>query len=110
MVFSKAVLANTEYADAHQNILTSQLLLHASTEAISVDGNSESLPEELYEIAVEEKRKFVEAYRLDMDPESTIYGCASCGVYVTLPNAQPPYSRTLVSLGLLKLSEEKLAA
>jgi len=59
---------------------------------------------------VEEKRKFVEAYRLDIDPESTIYGCASCGVYVTLPKTQSPYSRTLISLGLLKLSEEQLAA
>jgi len=63
-------LASTEYADAHQNILTSQLLLHASTESICVDDNSEALPEELHEISVEEKRKFVEAYKIDMDPEN----------------------------------------
>lgn len=43
-----------------------------------------------------------------MNPESTVYGCASCGVWVILPSQQQPWQRTLLDLEVLRLSNDKL--
>jgi len=78
--------------------------MYASAANISADGNAETLPVELSPISVEEKKELLASFQKDMDPEATIYACASCGVWVTIPKLQAPYKRTLAALKILELS------
>jgi hypothetical protein len=56
--------------------------MYASTANISTDENAATLPDELLPISVEEKKALLASFQKDMDPEATIYACASCGVWV----------------------------
>lgn len=100
-----SVNESAEYAEARQNIRSAQLLLYKATEPIFCSEDSTSFPKELEPISIEEKSTVVNQYWNHMDPESNIYGCACCGVWVILPKNKLAFSRTLFQLQCLRLNK-----
>lgn len=82
--------------------------MYAETETFNIDRHDVTLPEELLPISVQEKQDMVLDYKKDMDPESTIYACASCRVRVIFPKLKQPFKRPLSALSILQLTNEKV--
>ena len=100
-----SVKESLEYASARQNIISAQLLLYKATEPIPCNEIPDSFPKELEPISIEEKTTVVKQYWEHMDPESNIYGCACCGVWVILPKNKLAYQRTISNLRGLRLTD-----
>ena len=99
-------LANP-YAEYTNNPRVAQEYLYAATETYVYNGSEDTTV--LDQISVEEKLEASQDYLKDMDPESTIYGCASCGIFVILPQNTKPLEKTLTSLSMLLLDDDQRA-
>ena len=82
------------------------MLLYKATEPIPCRETPDSFPKELEPISIAEKKTVVKQYWEQMDPESYIYGCASCGVWVIMPKKMAPHQRTLSNLHSLRFTDE----
>lgn len=69
--------------------------------------SEQTLPEVLKPISTEEKKKFVKEYLEEVDPQSTVYGCASCGVWVIRTKDEGPLERVLCEMSNLELTQEE---
>ena len=89
--------AGNEYYDFEQNPRVAQALLWANNQTF--DDNHDLRP-----ISIETKTECIQNVQDEMNPRSTVYGCACCGVWVTLPLSQEPFCRQLRNLAILALS------
>jgi hypothetical protein len=82
------------------------MLLYKATEPLPCRETPDSFPKELEPISIAEKNTVVKQYWEQMDPESNIYGCASCGVWVIMPKKMAAHQRTLSNLQLLRFTDK----
>jgi hypothetical protein len=86
-----------------------QLAMYAATRTYEEVRNDPGQSDEdlLAPISVEEVASLIRRFKQAMNPRSTIYTCASCGIREILPEKQPPYKLPIRDLGILKLSEDQ---
>jgi hypothetical protein len=86
-----------------------QLAMYAATRTYEEVRNDPCQCDEdlLAPISVEEVAPLIQRYKQAMNPRSTIYTCACCGVREILPETQPPYKLPIRDLSILKLSEDQ---
>jgi hypothetical protein len=104
------VLVRGETHGMEQDPRKGQLAMYAATrtyEEVRYDPG-QSKEDLLSPISTEEAAPLILRYKDSMNPRSTIYTCASCGIRVILPEIQQPYQLPIRQLVKLKLSPHQI--